>query len=214
MSTETFLRLPEEKRRRFLDAAWEEFTRVKFADTSINKIVHRAGIPRGSFYQYFLDKADLFSYLLNDVKKSYLQIFQTLLEEAGGDVFQAHLAVYDTIDSHGVSQDPLLDRCMRILRINPGLDLRRMVAWEFHQDLPPRLLERTDISALRQADPEFVRRVFCLCTAVLALAVMDLLLEPERSAEHRREMVRNLELVKWGCLRQCPASPEAEGGRP
>ena len=30
MSTETFLRLPEEKRNRVLDAAWEEFTRVRY----------------------------------------------------------------------------------------------------------------------------------------------------------------------------------------
>ena len=58
MCSETFLRLPEEKRGRFLEAAWEEFTRVKFADASINQIVRRAGIPRGSFYQYFSDNED------------------------------------------------------------------------------------------------------------------------------------------------------------
>ena len=42
MCKETFLRLPEEKRRRFLEAAWGEFTRVKFADVSINQIVRQA----------------------------------------------------------------------------------------------------------------------------------------------------------------------------
>ena len=56
MCTETFLRLPEEKRNRFLEAAWEEFTSVPFEEASINKIVRRAKIPRGSFYQYFSDK--------------------------------------------------------------------------------------------------------------------------------------------------------------
>ena len=39
MCTETFLRLPEEKRNRFLDAAWEEFTHTSFEKASINKIV-------------------------------------------------------------------------------------------------------------------------------------------------------------------------------
>lgn len=53
MSSETFRRLPEEKRQRFLQAAWDEFTRVKFEDASINKIIQAAGVPRGSFYQYF-----------------------------------------------------------------------------------------------------------------------------------------------------------------
>ena len=50
MCMETFLRLPEEKRTRFLEAAWEEFTRVSFAEASTNQIVRRAGVPRGSFY--------------------------------------------------------------------------------------------------------------------------------------------------------------------
>jgi len=44
MSTETFLRLPEEKRNRILDAAWEEFTRVRYTDVSINKIIIKARI--------------------------------------------------------------------------------------------------------------------------------------------------------------------------
>ncbi|MBQ8851194.1 MAG: helix-turn-helix transcriptional regulator, partial [Oscillibacter sp.] len=64
MCSETFLRLPEEKKNRFLSAAWAEFTRVRFADTSINQIVRRAGIARGSFYQYFKDKEDLLRYML------------------------------------------------------------------------------------------------------------------------------------------------------
>ena len=68
MSKETFLRLPEEKRNRFLEAAWEEFTHVRFADASINQIVRRAGIPRGSFYQYFENKEDLFRYLLDTTR--------------------------------------------------------------------------------------------------------------------------------------------------
>ena len=56
MPSNTFFRLPEEKRQRLLDAAWEEFSRVSFADASINQIIRAANISRGSFYQYFTDK--------------------------------------------------------------------------------------------------------------------------------------------------------------
>jgi len=66
MCTETFLRLPEEKRNRFLEAAWEEFSSVPFEKVSINKIVLRAKIPRGSFYQYFAGKEDLFETALDN----------------------------------------------------------------------------------------------------------------------------------------------------
>ena len=53
MPTDTFFRLPKEKRQRLIDAAWEEFTQVRFTEASINKIIKGAHIPRGSFYQYF-----------------------------------------------------------------------------------------------------------------------------------------------------------------
>ena len=51
MPKSTFFRLPEEKRGRLMDAAWAEFTRVSFAEASINRIIRSAQIPRGSFYQ-------------------------------------------------------------------------------------------------------------------------------------------------------------------
>ena len=53
MPTDTFFRLPEEKRTRILEGAWSEFTAVPYAEASINRIVQTSRIPRGSFYQYF-----------------------------------------------------------------------------------------------------------------------------------------------------------------
>ena len=67
MATKTFLKLPQEKRERILEAAWAEFETVSFAEASINRIIRRAGISRGSFYQYFTDKEDLFIYLMDEV---------------------------------------------------------------------------------------------------------------------------------------------------
>ena len=101
MCTETFLRLPEEKRGRFLEAAWGEFTRVKFADASINQIVRHAGIPRGSFYQYFTDKEDLFYYLLGDIQAQVVQVFSEQLRKNAGDIFQLQLALYNDITRRG-----------------------------------------------------------------------------------------------------------------
>ena len=66
MPSATFFNLPGEKRRRLLDAAWEEMTAVSFDKVSINRIIQNAGIPRGSFYQYFTDKLELFRFLLSD----------------------------------------------------------------------------------------------------------------------------------------------------
>ena len=61
MPTGTFFRLPEEKRMRLMESAWEEFTHISYADVSINKIIQAAGIPRGSFFNTLTGKRTSFS---------------------------------------------------------------------------------------------------------------------------------------------------------
>jgi AcrR family transcriptional regulator len=64
MPLATFFNLPEEKRQKILDCAIEEFAQHDYHSASISKIVSRAGIAKGSLYQYFVDKSDLYHYLL------------------------------------------------------------------------------------------------------------------------------------------------------
>ena len=64
MPKQTFYNLPEEKRQRITDIVIDEFADNDYANVSISRIVARAGIAKGSFYQYFEDKEDLTSYLL------------------------------------------------------------------------------------------------------------------------------------------------------
>lgn len=65
MPKETFFNLPEEKRTLITDIAIDEFGNRDYGDVSISRIVARAGIAKGSFYQYFEDKEDLHGYLLD-----------------------------------------------------------------------------------------------------------------------------------------------------
>nr|WP_325297223.1 TetR/AcrR family transcriptional regulator [uncultured Dysosmobacter sp.] len=208
MCTETFLRLPEEKRNRFLDAAWEEFTAVPYTDVSINKIVRRARIPRGSFYQYFTDKTDLFAYLLNDIRDHFAQSFAELLTQAEGDIFRVQLLAYDSfIQRREEDCSPQLDRMIRLLRVNVGLDLEKLTSGLPGKPLEV-LLDRLDASRLRRQDPEFARRVFSMATLNLGTAMMDSLTKPERSAEYRQELVERLEIIKYGSLRpDCLKNP-------
>ena len=68
----TFENLPEEKKNRILRAARAEFLRYPYEKTSINRILAEAEVPKGSFYQYFDDKADLFSLCACEVYKNLI----------------------------------------------------------------------------------------------------------------------------------------------
>lgn len=65
MPTQTFFNLPEAKRQAFIQAAIDEFADNDYANASITRIVARIGIAKGSVYQYFQDKQDLYLYLLD-----------------------------------------------------------------------------------------------------------------------------------------------------
>lgn len=53
-----------EKVKRIIDAAYEEFSCYGKDKASLNKILKAAGISKGVFYHYFEDKRMLFNYLL------------------------------------------------------------------------------------------------------------------------------------------------------
>ena len=65
MPKQTFVNLPEEKRKAFIEIALDEFADNDYNSASVSKIVEKAGIAKGSVYQYFADKKDLFMYLLD-----------------------------------------------------------------------------------------------------------------------------------------------------
>lgn len=200
MPSETFLRLPEEKRTRFLNAAWEEFTAVRFADASINQIIKRAGIPRGSFYQYFLDKDDLLAYLLEEIRAHVQEEYRRVLKDNGGDIFQAQLDCFDRMASGGARKDPVLERCVQFVRLNQGMDLQKLLPTRPGRRLLDGIWDLTDLSGLRDPSPEYGRIVFCLLMAALGSAFMDTLLQPEEMAAHRAELAAKLEIIKTGCL--------------
>jgi AcrR family transcriptional regulator len=64
MPKATFFNLPTAKRERIIAIAVDEFAENDYDRASISKIVAQVGIAKGSFYQYFEDKADLYHYLL------------------------------------------------------------------------------------------------------------------------------------------------------
>ena len=76
MPKQTFLNLPEEKRQAVVNAATDEFADYGFEASSINRIVANSGISKGSFYQYFEDKMDVFKYLLDVLANEKMEYYK------------------------------------------------------------------------------------------------------------------------------------------
>lgn len=64
MPKKTFFNLPDDKRERIIDAAMDEFASRSYHKARVTAIADKADIAKGSFYQYFEDKKDLFKYIM------------------------------------------------------------------------------------------------------------------------------------------------------
>ncbi|MBV6623442.1 MAG: TetR/AcrR family transcriptional regulator [Rivularia sp. (in: Bacteria)] len=64
MPNKTFFNLPENKRKKLTEVAIAEFATYDYTNASISRIVAEAKIAKGSFYQYFQDKKDLYLHLV------------------------------------------------------------------------------------------------------------------------------------------------------
>ncbi|WP_312502836.1 TetR family transcriptional regulator [Lacrimispora sp.] len=88
MPTERFYNLPAGKKKTIRDAAVEEFIRVPFEKASINKIIQAAGISRGSFYTYFVDKRDVLGYIFEDATENFQNSWVNCAEKNKGDLWK------------------------------------------------------------------------------------------------------------------------------
>ena len=59
-----------------MDAAIEEFADYGLENASTNRIVKNSGIAKGSFYQYFEDKQDVFMHMLDLIEQQELEFFK------------------------------------------------------------------------------------------------------------------------------------------
>lgn len=75
MPTPTFYRLPEERRALLVREAIQEFAERSYTEASLSQIARRTGIAKGSFYQYFEDKLDLYRFLLTEEAPRLKQAF-------------------------------------------------------------------------------------------------------------------------------------------
>ncbi|KUK10884.1 MAG: Transcriptional regulator, TetR family [Clostridia bacterium 41_269] len=66
---------PEEKKRRILDAAAKVFSKKGFHKAKIEEIAKEAGIGKGTIYEYFASKEELFKEMLSSISRKYIKVF-------------------------------------------------------------------------------------------------------------------------------------------
>ncbi len=126
MPKSTFFNLPEEKRSAIEAAAIREFRDQSFGGASINRIVAHSGISKGSFYQYFEDKEDVYFHIMDLIGRAKIKYLEPRLlnpEQIG--FFDIIREIYRSGIEFGLSNPDYLEIGNNMMR-DPAMTARLM----------------------------------------------------------------------------------------
>lgn len=95
MPSVRFEKLSNTKREKIVWAAIDEFVESGYEGASINRIIKKANISRGSFYTYFENKDDIFRYVMDSFTDIAMDFMLKTLAETNGDVIDMIIKLYD-----------------------------------------------------------------------------------------------------------------------
>lgn len=202
MPFQTFYNLSEEKKERLMDAVRAEFSRAPFEQVSINRIVQTAGISRGSFYQYFADKEDLFFYCIEGTMNNMNHQVFLALQQSDGDIFKAAETFLAFLlqfgDSVGMS---LMSNFMK--QIHGSTDkrfrLENYIPNAKLQDIP--FLEMVDTSSLNLQQEDDLALMLDIIVNELRWCICKAYLFAITSEQVQLEFHTRLEILRHGMAR-------------
>ena len=202
MPTERFMNLPEEKKKKIQQAAFAEFSRVPMEKVSINKIIQAADISRGSFYTYFVDKADLLDYILSDLRITTKDSLINGLKENHGDFFLCLDQIMESIlHNSQLSSSGFFKNLMAGITLSDDLTQRLgcfACPKEDCRDLGPLLYELSDKTRWELQDYEAFHDLMEIIAALsISTFAKTLLLStpPDTALNHFR---KKLHIIKNG----------------
>ncbi|MFW6284787.1 MAG: TetR/AcrR family transcriptional regulator [Bacillota bacterium] len=163
MPKNTFHHLPQEKKERILKAARDVYAKVPFKDLTISMVVEKAGIARGSFYQYFDGLEDLYRTLFEDALENFEHHASALIDRLGKVdpfTFFRESFPYDYAYMRDTKEHTLFRKFFKERHLFG-------VAFDFlqkrHNESYRRLMSRLDMGALDHMDAHDRLRTYRVC---------------------------------------------------
>lgn len=203
MIKQTFYNLPITKRERIYQAIKTEFDRVPLDKISINSIIKEANISRGSFYQYFDDKGDLYDIFADRVMDSIKECFTNTLVKYKGDLF-ATMEEVMSLHFIKVSQPKAKSQMQKFV---PGVSVNAKSILDricersitYFNELTPNIDTR---KFSFDNSPEDIRILFEMLMSISKNAIFDVLFMDIDTDKAIKIFNKKLKIVKNGCLKK------------
>lgn len=202
MPTLTFNNLPEEKKNIIIEASIKEFKRALLTDASINKIIKDAGISRGSFYTYFKDINDLYTYSLNSYKEKIIKTIKLALSETNGDLFETTKKSYEKILKL-CSKDKQLFKNI-FLNFNYNVSIRNKM-YEENLENKYKIVELISQIKKENLNINTEEELFYIIDIIIGFimhGLIDLFMDKEKEERVKEKLDKQLEILKRGIYKE------------
>ena len=197
MPSDTFLRLNEDKKKKLLDASFKEFSLNNFNDASINRIIKEAGISRGSFYMYFIDKKDLYFYLLEQYGEILVNNMKRDLIKNKGDLFKMF---QDNIkESYNSFKNDNINFFKKSLENITIMEESKRTFGFRDKRLLKELIPNINLELLNDNAKRHIEVIFAINMHLLMVTLMKLLKNDSLDEEILKDYYEQLDLLKYGC---------------
>lgn len=199
MIKRTFYNLPPEKREKIIDVTRKEFQKGHKQKITINTVIKKAGISRGSFYQYFDDKLDLVELVTDDMISRIVDFIRDELMLNGGDIFEIPIRFFDEMVADKLNRNELAlitdDDNQNNALISDYLRYRAHKP-NFYEKFE----EYIDKSSLSLSDDEDVKCVIFMMFDAVKAALENVIRDPSSQSKERVRLYRKTQILKAGAM--------------
>ena len=197
MPSDTFLRLNDEKKKKLIDASFKEFSLNNFNDASINRIIKDAGISRGSFYMYFVDKKDLYFYLLEQYSEILIDNMKKDLINNKGDLFKMFqdniIRTYNSFKNNNIN---FFKKSLENVTIME--ESKRTFGFR-DKRLLKELIPNINLELLNDNAISHIEVIFAINMHLLMVTLIKLLKSDSLDEEILKDYYEQLDILKYGC---------------
>lgn len=201
MPSSRFFKLPDEKRSKILRAVHSELAEFPVDELSINRIIHSAGISRGSFYQYFKDKDDLLEHVFSDFRQVMTREIKASIEQNQGDMFEVGMDILKKIVAMGSREENrrIFVNVFSYVKVAQS-SLERVIADE--EALVDGFVRYIDRSRLKFTSDEEVRELMKLGLALFKDSVCRCFADIDNAPAIMETFRKRIEIIKYGAWKQ------------
>jgi len=198
MPKETFFHLNEVKRNKIIEAATKEFTINPLRKSRVSNIIKVAGIPRGSFYQYFNDLDDLYFYVINNVFNNVYKVGTTFCDITN-DIFEFAKISFE-YDYDRFANDMRHRFMLNVFQSVSSNDEYISAFNKMRKDYIMGILNRMDLSGIRFEKEEDLIKMYRMIQELKRNVIQRAVVENLSIEDASKEFEWFLKIVKYGLV--------------